>query len=152
MIKLPPGWLEGQFDGYIKRGCIIKFHAEELGKLKFAIVLNPVCPEPEILYTFTTSQVAFYDKNQQFEQAIIRVKPGTYACFALPTIIPFREVHAIPLTKLKTQYGAYSLQFCGELNAEHMAQMAAIIKVGLFINPRMQQRLLATPPSAAPSA
>lgn len=148
-MKLPSDWLHSKFDGYIKRGGIIRFHAADLqdpdhpdGKNKFAVILNATLPATEILYVFTTSKVAFYDKHKQFEPAIIRIKAGVYACFPLDTIIPFRHVHNIDVGKLKAQYAAQNLTFCEELSPQHIAQMDSIIATGLFINPRQKKSIL----------
>lgn len=148
-MKLPSSWLHSQFDGFITRGGIIRFHAEDLqdpdhpgGKTKFAIVLNQTLPASEIFYVFTTSKVEFYDKHTQFEQAIIRIPAKFYDCFPLPTIIPFRNVHSIDVKKLKAQYVAQRLTFCGQLNSDHTTQMDGIIKAGFFISPRMRKQIL----------
>ncbi len=150
MIQLPADWLHGQFDGFITRGGVIRFHADDLddpdhpgGKTKFAVILNAVCPQPEVLYVFATSKTDFYDKHQQFKAAIIRVPPGTYAFFPLATIIPFRHVHGIAIEKLRAQYAAGNLTFCGQLSVQHVTEMDGIIQDGLFISPRMQKRILA---------
>jgi hypothetical protein len=150
-MKLPSDWLQGKFDGWVKRGAIVRFHAEDLqdpdhpdGKPKFAVILNASLPASEVLYVFSTSKTEFYGKHKQFEPAIIRIPPGRYDCFPLETIIPFRTIHSIDVEKLKAQYGAQRLTFCGELTAEHIAKADAIIKVGLFISPRQKTLILPT--------
>ena len=147
MIQLPEDWLISQFDGCLTRGSIIRFKPEDLqyrkfqGQPKFAVVLNASLPAPEIHYIFSTSQTAFYDKHAQFEPAIIRVPANTYDCFPLDTIFPFSEVFSIPVEKLHKQYVDGHLEFCGTLNTEHLERMNAIIKIGLFIAPRLRSYL-----------
>lgn len=149
MIELPKDWLYDQFDGYLKRGAIIRFHADGLGdpdhpggKMKFAVVLNVSCPAPEIHYVFTTSKTAFYNKHTQFNHSIIKVQPGSYDCFPLETIIPFRTVHKIEIAKLKAQFVDGKLTFAGALNVTDVEAMNGIIKNGFFINPRTQKIIL----------
>ena len=148
MIRFSDDWLTSQFEGHIKRGVIIKFKPDDLdgpknsGQSKLAIVLNGVCPAPKILYVFSTSQHAFYDRNRQYEQALIRVPAGTYEFLNKDTIFPFRNVRAVCIERLHAQYKSNKLTFCGTLSDEHIRQMDEIITAGLFIHPRIKPQIL----------
>ena len=148
MIKFADGWLKHQFDGFVHRGAIIKFLPDDLddpkqhNQPKFAVILNAICPEPEILYIFSTSQHSFYDTHGQFEQAIIRVPGGTYSFLPKDTVFPFRNVRGIAIEKLHAQYVAGTLTVCGKLGVDHVARMDEIISDGLFIDPRTRTRIL----------
>jgi hypothetical protein len=148
MIQLPDDWLKQQLAGFLRRGTIIKFPPDDLavqkydGQMKYAVVLNAVCPAPEILYVFTTSNPSFFDKHTQFEPALIRVPAGAYDCFPLDTIIPFRDIQSIPLTGLEHHYANGRLKICGQLDEGHMTRMDEIIRETLFIPPRVQPRIL----------
>lgn len=88
----------------VRRGTICRWWEAAFRQPKFAVILNVECPpEPNVIFTFTTSdKPGFYKNNKHVQGDIVVIPPKKYGCLPLETVISLREVRVRDFSEMCT--------------------------------------------------
>lgn len=146
MYNVPLPLVDLLFQGKYRRGAIIRFNmacddpARDF-RYKFGVVLNKDTSEPDALLAITTSNVAAFDGGY-FENDILRIQPGEYACFDKPTILNLREVRSEKVADLKRLCQDKQLTFEGDMTPDDLALIEQKIIHSKLIEGKYKKRIL----------
>ena len=158
MIQLPPEYLLEQFNRFLRRGVVFRFVVEDFDDPtrrpgpKFGVVLNVDLPTEDVLYVFASSKLGFYEANPQFDAVLLNIDPGTYDCFHVRTVFPFKDVRSVRVAMLQQQYLTGHLTFPCQLTIEHVREMDRLIRGSRFISPRSKRLIVPLKDGPAPGA
>ena len=146
MPKYPAAVVDLLFQGKYKRGAIIRFYMEcddpkRDFRYKFGVVLNKDTSEDESLLAITTTNLKPYASGH-FENDILRIDPGAYACFDQPTILSLREIRPENVADLKALGQEGQLTFEGDMTADDLALIEQKIIHSRLIEGKYKKRIL----------
>jgi hypothetical protein len=128
------------------KGAILRFYMKcddpnRPFRYKFGIVLNKQSSEAEALLAITTTNAARYSSGY-FENDIVRISVGSYACFDEPTVVSLREIRTEPVEDLKNLYSNRQLSFEGNLDAADLTEVETKIQASVLIETRTKSRII----------
>jgi hypothetical protein len=146
MPSIAAGLGDLHFSRHYKRGAILRFNMEcddpeRDMRHKFGVVLNNNISEAEALLAITTSKLATFQSGH-FENDILRIEPGLYACFDQPTVLNLRIIRPEPVANLRTLCGLRQLTFHGEMSADDLALIEQIVIRSRLIEGIYKKRIL----------
>ena len=146
MHSIPLPLVDLLFQGKYRRGAILRFNMEcddpaRDFRHKFGVVLNKDTAESDALLAITTTNLAAFASGR-FENDILRIDPGAYACFDKPTILSLREVRPEGVADLKNLCQQRQLTFEGDLTPDDFELVRQKIIHSRLIEGKYKKRIL----------
>jgi hypothetical protein len=108
------------------RGSLYHGYVNFVGHGKWIAVLNDKWPPDDgiAVYAFFTSQVDRFKRAKISPSAYLEVDVGDYDFCTEPTILDLTDIKSRPMQEI---LDARMFKYCGELTAEHLARIDAIV-------------------------
>jgi len=125
-----------------QRGAVLHHRSARAGKTKYLVVLNHTWPPPdgEVVYAFTTTNVAYFEAAKVPESTIVRLNPGDYAFVTAPTIIDLTRPEVEQLAAI---VAAQSYKFVVQLLTAHVKAIDDAVRSSTVIVRKLKKMILA---------